>query len=600
MAAVGTDRLIVALGALAVGWTDGADPRPMPYAQAMGLAARHGGMVAFSPRIGNTHVTLTDDSGAAQDIWVLDAASLWNQMAVLRDQGVRHMALWSAGSEDPGVWPLLRARPGAGALQALGDVVLDHHVTYQGAGPFLRPVDAGADGQRTLFIDPATGRIIGQRLDALPRPVTLERHGQQPGRLVALSFDDGPDPGVTAAILDILRDRGVPGAFFVVGRNMARHPDLVRRMVDEGHEVGSHTFYHPEAEAVSDLRLVFELNAVQRLLASITGRGTTLFRSPYGRSEGPVTAAEARSLLRVLDRGYVAVGADIVPRDWEGLAAPAIVDQVVAEVQASPGSKVIVLHDAGGDRAQTLAAIGPLIDRLRAQGHQFVALGKLLGQDRDSVMPPRRDALTWLDGLSFAVMAHLGAALQALFWVAVLAGGGRAILMLALAALRRPHRPAPAVASASPLRVAVAIPAFNEEAVIERSVAAALASDWPGLRVIVVDDGSTDATARRVEDRFGADPRVTLIRQPNGGKWAAMNAAHAAAEGADIVLGLDADAVLMPGALQRLAAHFADPAVGAVAGNVRVGNRVNLLTRLQSLEYVTAQNIDRRAAERLG
>jgi cellulose synthase/poly-beta-1,6-N-acetylglucosamine synthase-like glycosyltransferase len=148
--------------------------------------------------------------------------------------------------------------------------------------------------------------------------------------------------------------------------------------------------------------------------------------------------------------------------------------------------------------------------------------------------------------------------------------------------------------------VVVAIPAFNEEAVIERSVRAALASDWPDLRVIVVDDGSTDTTAQVVQDRFGADPRVTLIRQPNGGKWSAMNAAHAAATGADVVVGLDADAVLLPDALRLLVAHFADPAVGAVAGNVLVGNRINLLTRLQSLEYITAQQIDRRAAELLG
>ncbi|MGC5198447.1 polysaccharide deacetylase family protein, partial [Aphanothece microscopica] len=429
--------------------------------------------------------------------------------------------LWSAGAEDPGVWPVLRGLTGPGALAAVEAVALDHHVAYLGRGPFLHVLDAGAPGQRRLFTDPATGRFTGQAYDPVPRPVLMERYGQRPERLVALSFDDGPDPVATTAILDVLADRGAPATFFVIGRNMARNPDLVRRMVDDGHDVGSHTFFHPRSETLGDLRLVIELNAVQRLLASITGRGTLLFRTPYGRSEGPVTAAEARALAAVLDRGYVATGGDIVPRDWEGIGPEAIAAQVLAEVHATPGSAVVVLHDAGGDRRPTAAAVGPIIDALRAQGYRLVTMGTLLGMDRDTVMPPRRDALSRLDRLSFGLLSGLGTALFWLFWIAVLAGAARALVVLALALLRRPHRPPPA---ARPVTLAVAIPAFNEAAVIERSIAAVLASDWPDLRVIVVDDGSTDATAQVVQDRFGHDPRVTLIRQANAGKWAAMNA----------------------------------------------------------------------------
>ncbi len=597
-AAVGPEKLRLALGAFGYLWTEGeAAPAAVSFAEAMRLAARHGGTIALDGATLNTHVTFTDAAGRKSEIWLLDAASLHNQLLALGGRYVSGVALWAAGLEDPGAWLLVQRGGVAPPAATLETVTFPDYVGYEGEGPFRRVTESAVAGHRRFFSDPGTGRITGVIYDPVPRPATIERFGMRHEKIVALTFDDGPDPGYTTAILDTLKRSGVPGTFFLIGSNMVSNPGIVRRMVEEGHEVGSHTFFHPEEVETGAERSRLELNAVQRLLASVTGRTTYLFRTPYGRSEGPATQAEAAQQVAFEREGYVVAGADIVPRDWEGMTAGQIAGYVIGEIRGD-GGQVIILHDAGGDRSATVAAVPMLIDRLRAAGYRFVPLSDFLGLTRDEVMPPATDGLTPLDRASFAAVAALGRALVWLFWAVIGYGVARSLFILSLALLRRRHPSVPPGIVASPGGVSVLIPAFNEELVIVDAVAAALASDHPGLRVIVVDDGSTDGTAAAVKRAFGAAPRVKLIRQANGGKWSALNTAYGEV-GTALVVAVDADTILHAGAVSALLGHFADPRVGAVAGNVKVANRRGLLTRLQALEYITAQNIDRRAAESL-
>lgn len=146
--------------------------------------------------------------------------------------------------------------------------------------------------------------------------------------------------------------------------------------------------------------------------------------------------------------------------------------------------------------------------------------------------------------------------------------------------------------------VTVLIPAFNEERVIERAVRGVLASTDVRIEVIVIDDGSKDATSAIVAAAFGDDPRVRLLTLENGGKARALNTGLELAKG-EIVIALDADTQFEPTTIARLARWFDDPRLGAVAGNAKVGNRVNLVTKWQALEYITAQNLERRAFARL-
>jgi cellulose synthase/poly-beta-1,6-N-acetylglucosamine synthase-like glycosyltransferase len=146
--------------------------------------------------------------------------------------------------------------------------------------------------------------------------------------------------------------------------------------------------------------------------------------------------------------------------------------------------------------------------------------------------------------------------------------------------------------------VSVLIPAYNEQEVIVSTVQSALDCDYPHLEVVVVDDGSTDRTPELLDTRFGHDPRVRIIHQPNRGKSAALT--HALREAhSQILITIDADTTIAPNAIDRLVRHFADPHVGAVAGNVKVGNRNRWLTRWQALEYITSQNLEKRAFDLL-
>jgi len=146
--------------------------------------------------------------------------------------------------------------------------------------------------------------------------------------------------------------------------------------------------------------------------------------------------------------------------------------------------------------------------------------------------------------------------------------------------------------------VSVIIAAHNEEKVIVATVEAILRNGYPDLEIIVVDDGSSDATRALLERAFAWTERVRIYGQVKSGKSAALNLAIARTEH-EILVAVDADTVLRPGTIRRLVGHFADPRVGAVSGNARVGNRGSWITRFQSIEYICAFNLDRRALDLL-
>jgi cellulose synthase/poly-beta-1,6-N-acetylglucosamine synthase-like glycosyltransferase len=149
-----------------------------------------------------------------------------------------------------------------------------------------------------------------------------------------------------------------------------------------------------------------------------------------------------------------------------------------------------------------------------------------------------------------------------------------------------------------PPDVTVLIPAHNEENVIVQTVSSVLDANTKNLQIIVVNDGSTDRTGELLDENFGADSRVHIIHQVNRGKSAALSLAMSQAQ-TKIVVTIDADTEIEPDAISKLLRHFSDPRVGAVAGNVKVGNRTRWLTRWQALEYITSQNMEKRAFDLL-
>ena len=525
--------------------------------------------------------------GAAHDVWFLDAASFANQWQSVCAYGLGGIAVNRLGLEDPEIWSVVGSgarpvklsvsMPGGTAITAIGDGEVVSLDTTSSAG-------------RRAFSTDNEGHV-SCNYESFPAHPTLFRQGAGEPENVCLTFDDGPDPEWTPKILDILKSEGVKAAFFVVGEEAERYPEIVKRIVDEGHEIGNHSFTHPNLaeESVTVIRL--ELNATQRLIESLTGRSTVLFRPPYNADSRPSALEELVPINVAQSLGYTTVLETIDPRDWDNPGA----EHLLELVKSGRGDgNVILLHDGGGDREATVAALPALIAYLKERGDRIVRIGDLLGIPEDKIMPAltadKRNFHSLASGIGFQILHVFQEFVRAFLVVGTALVVLRTIIILVLARLHKPPGtrdlvPAP--------RVSVLVPAYNEEKVIAKTLGAILASDYNGeFEVVVVDDGSSDKTADVVAGI--GDPRVRLVRQKNSGK------AHALQRGIDetsseILVFADADTQFERDAIRRLVAAFADSKVGAVSGHARVGNLRTFLARCQDLEYVSGFNLDRRA-----
>ncbi len=474
-----------------------------------------------------------------------------------------------------------------------------YDLDYEGKGEILQITAQPHAGEREITFDGKRKLISAEHYKTFPSSYVITRHGALDHK-VALTFDDGPDPIWTPQNLDALAAPQVPAAFFIIGANGELHPELLRRIVREGHEIGIHTFTHPNIAVISDTQFQMELSATQRLLASAVGRQSLLFRPPYAVDAEPETPDQVRPIELASGLGYLTVGMQIDPDDWQRRGVDEIVRRTLAAAQTGEGN-VILLHDAGGDRSQTVAALPKLIAALRQQGFEFVPVAQLLGQTREQEMPlvPAADIwevmTDWINCAAFGLLNLAATSIQWLFLLGILLGVARLVFIGVLAVYQRFRRRNQPLDPDYAPTVAVVVPAFNEEKVILRTIASLLACDHPSqFEVIVVDDGSSDGTYTLARDAFKNDPRVRVFTKPNGGKPGAFNFGVGVTQ-AEIVIALDADTLFTRDTIAQLVRHFADPRVGAVAGNAKVGNRTNLMTRWQALEYITSQNLDRRA-----
>ncbi|MFM5924940.1 MAG: polysaccharide deacetylase family protein [Novosphingobium sp.] len=596
---VPVSKLIIALGSYAYDW-HGGQVDALTAEEAWLEAHDSGTRPSWDPASGTTGFAFDDDQGQRHTVWMLDAASTWNQLRAA--QGVGGFALWRLGSEDPGYWTDLAAMR-LGQRPDLAKIAPASGTDVEGSGEVLRIGAAPTGGSRSVAFLP-DGRVAGEQFGDLPTPFLIRRSGGADPKAVVLTFDDGPDPDWTPQILDILEQKKSPATFFVIGENALVHPELIQRIAADGDEIGNHSYTHPNLAQVSALGVRLELNATQRLIEAYTGHSTRLFRAPYFGDAEPTTADELVPAQIAQDAGYTIVGLHADSEDWQRPGVDAIVEKTVRSVEgatADHSANVVLLHDGGGDRAETIAALPRIIDRLRADGYRFTTIAGLSGLKADAVMPVVRgtDRLAvGADVALFLFMAGVDYSIRFLFFFAIALGIGRAVVMTALALMDRAGGRRPLVDAPQP-PVSVIIPAYNEEAVIVASIARVLASDYPALELIVADDGSKDATSALVSQHYGADPRVTLMTLTNCGNASVLNRALARA-GGESVIALDADTHFLPDTIAKLVRWFADPQIGAVAGNAQVGNRINLVTRWQAIEYVTAQNVERRALDALG
>jgi cellulose synthase/poly-beta-1,6-N-acetylglucosamine synthase-like glycosyltransferase/peptidoglycan/xylan/chitin deacetylase (PgdA/CDA1 family)/spore germination protein YaaH len=563
----------------------------------------------------NPHYEYIDeDTNQRHVVWFLDGVTMLNELRAARELGLSTFALWRLGMEDNSLWNIWDRPTAPDSLQALGSVPAGHDIDIEGEGDIMRVTGLPQPGKRTVTIDtdekdPRKKLIEDEHMDVYPRSYTVEYYGYQPNE-VALSFDDGPDPKWTPKILDILKQKNVKGTFFLIGAEAAENIGLMQRLAREGNEVGNHTYTHPDISEISTQQLDLQVKLTERLFASKLNVQPLYFRPPYDIDEEPETDDQAAPVVNIQNDGYIVIGSKIDTDDWNEhprKSPDEITQSVLNQLQIMKTKpqfrgSVILLHDGGGDRSATVAALPVLIDSLRAHGYTIVPVSALLNKTTAEVMPKLTfpQFLRALpDSLAFSGVQAIGRFIVFVFFVGDILMGARLLLIGILAVIDRLRKPHPKASPGFNPRVAVLIPAYNEETVIVRTIRSVLNSDYRNLHVIVIDDGSADRTAEVAREAYAAEiaaGRVQVFSKPNGGKAAALNyALDRLTE--EIYVGIDADTVIATDAISKLIPHFEDRRIGAMAGNAKVGNRVNLWTRWQALEYITSQNFERRALD---
>jgi cellulose synthase/poly-beta-1,6-N-acetylglucosamine synthase-like glycosyltransferase/spore germination protein YaaH/peptidoglycan/xylan/chitin deacetylase (PgdA/CDA1 family) len=610
------EKIVVALGAYGYDWPldeEGDTARPaqeLSYGDALVLARENEVPIEWDAESKTSFFEYDDDEKHEKHlVRFLDAPALAAQLEAIADLHVRGVALWRLGAEDPKVFDLFTHPPeprrfdeaqarsrldGMIAAQAPDDV------TIAGEGELFSLKARPQSGRRAVTWD-GQGHLERVEYQQYPSGWILERRGGPPHGKVLLTFDDGPDPQWTPQILDVLKAHGAQAVFFLIGENAQARPDLVRREFAEGHVIGNHTFTHPDLSRVSPLRFEVELNVNERLLEWVTGRQPRLFRPPYHSDEALDEIPQAQVIARASALGYFTLGQDIDPEDFADRDAREIAQRVLDKARSG---SVVLLHDGGGDRSATLAALPLIIDGLAARGLQLATPEEITGLSREELLPlaPRAPAsalFAGADGVVFGILGGLARALGPLFGFALALLGLRAVILAIAAPLQARRARREELAPPLGLTVSVVVPAYNEEGVIARTVDSLLSQEPPVLEVVCVDDGSKDRTLEVLREKFAKNPRVRIFAKANGGKASALNLGLEKARG-EVVVALDSDTVFTPETVARLTGPFSDPRVGAVAGNAKVGNRVNRLTRWQALEYVTAQNLERRAWDLAG
>ncbi|WP_319585372.1 polysaccharide deacetylase family protein [uncultured Desulfobulbus sp.] len=602
---------VISQGSYGYDWTEGQESAELiSFPDVMSRAGRSAQASSDFHRPSLNPHFVYGEGNSVHTVWFLDAITFLNQLTAARAHHVGGIAVNRLGTEDPGIWDVLdfplEKPPHFDDLARLEIIRPGEAIAHIGKGNLITIVDERSEGNRRIQIDKkaAPGAMASATYEKFPSYLTILHQGQGAEDGVTITFDDGPDSEWTPQILDILKAKNVKATFFMIGSNMENHPKIVRRILAEGHMIGVHTYSHPNIALVSEERAHLEFNATQRLIESITGHSTIIFRPPYNADTNPHDAEELVPIKLAQAMGYVSVTEDIDPEDWEEPGVKTMLERV--KRGRMRGGNVVLLHDAGGDRSQTVEVLPQIIDYLTARGDRILPLPQLLeipAEQLMPVLPASQQPLTRMISESGFTAIH---EVTNFFWAFMIVATGLTILKtLAVSWLAiRSRRDDEAAVDADETAafcppISVLIAAYNEEKVIGDTLRSVLNTLYSGpMEVIVVDDGSQDATAAIVTTMAKDDPRIRLIRQNNLGKANALrNGLQAVTH--QFVVSLDADTQFTPQTIGHLIQPFADPAVGAVSGRARVGNSTTLFARFQSLEYTCGFNLDRRAYHQL-
>ena len=629
---IDASKIILGVAGYARDWVDEEDEdgkriirvEDITYGKAIDDAKLSGANVDFDNDTYNLNYTYTEketdtSSETKHNVWFTDAATAFNILRFSDDYQTAGTALWHIGGEDPRIWSFYNRDLSTVSLQknsfnfnTLSVIPTDFNAkpTATGEGELINILFSPQPGKIKIEIDSTEMLIAEQQYLQLPSGYVYEKFAEDktpigPGHKIILTFDDGPNEIFTPKILNILEKEKVPATFFIVGINAESNIPLLRRIYKNGYEIGNHTFTHGNVAKMSLERAELEMKTTRVLIECITGRSTILFRAPYNADSEPQTFEEIEPLARSKKDNYISVGESIDPNDWdEKNNADSIVNRTIRLAEQTDAS-IILLHDAGGKTRQpTVDALPRIIEYFKKRGCKFTTIADLMGKTKNDVMPlvkhDWKNKMNWFFAEAFYWMGHI---LFALFITGIFLSVGRMVLMAVLASIQMKKEknkntvPLPAIQTHFP-KVSIIVPAYNEEVNAVRTVNNLLQQNYPGLQIIFVDDGSKDNTFKIVNEAFLNTPNVQVHTKANGGKASALNYGINLADTAYVVC-IDADTQLKFDAVWQLMKKFDNEKVGAVAGNVKVGNEINMITKWQSIEYITSQNFDRRAFDLL-
>ena len=549
------------------------------------------------------------------EVWFTDAAATFNIMRFSDEFATAGTALWRLGSEDQRIWQYYDKDLSNDALDAhpfnynslISAPITSTSVGFQGEGEVLDILYKPQEGKVKFQIDSLEDLISEEKYEQLPSGYVIRKFAEDTshgvGHKLILTFDDGPSSDFTPKILEILEREKIPATFFIVGINGEKNIPILQRIFKDGFEIGNHTFTHHNIAKMSLGRADVEMKLTRLLIETVTGRSTILFRAPFNADSEPETYEELEPIQRSRNENYLTIGESIDPTDWKpGITADSIFLKVVKQVEERNAS-IILLHDAGGDtRQSTVDALPRIIQYFRQRGYKFTTVADLMGKTRDEVMPKIPNGFRRNMNLFFVEFTYwTGQILFSLFIIGIICSVGRIILMAVLASIQKRKEKQAGFYdpfAGNPPTVSIIVPAYNEQLNAVRTVQSLLNQNYKKLQVIFVDDGSKDDTFNVVRDAFKDVPSVHVYSKPNGGKATALNYGVQICQ-SEFVVCIDADTQLKSDAVTLLMNKFDNDDIGAVAGNVKVGNEVNMITKWQSIEYITSQNFDRRAFDLL-
>ena len=548
----------------------------------------------------NSTFSYLDDHNNTHQVRMLDTISAWNQYYFARENKALGASLWRIGIEDPSLWKFFWT----GDIQSFNPQILSetnilNPINFNGNWEILKVKAAPETWYRDMTLD---GKYIDYaNYQILPTSYDIERYGHMNDKFVALTFDDWPDPIYTPQILDVLKKNKAYGTFFLVWDQVQRYPEIVQETVRAWNTVGNHTFLHPNIQKISERRLSLEVNINERLIESVIGKKTYLFRAPYDTDSSPSTADEIRPLYHVSQMWYIIVDADIDSKDYDKPWVDMIIKNVLDGLDQTQWN-IIVMHDAWWDRKQTVEALNKLIPLLRSKWYTIGTLADILKTSPTVFMPNislREHFVIRSDWFLIFLHTRWRNIIVILFLLTTIFSIFRILFLwwFVLFSGRKQgdylwkDRFTPAVS--------VLIPSYNEGKVIEKTLKTLQKSNYSDFEMVVIDDWSTDDTWEKTLAMAKKDPRIKLIRKENWWKFSALNLWFKQVKNEYIVT-IDADTVVTQDTIRHLVSPFENKEVDAVCGNVEVGNVKNILTWFQSVEYITSQNYDRRAFDILG